>query len=44
MHKLRIRFDYGDLVEIPTQQLESAISGAQDLLGDLLRTFPDLNP
>lgn len=44
MHKLRNRFDYGDIVEIPTQQLESAISGAQDLLEDLLKTFPNLKP
>jgi len=44
MHKLRNRFDYGDVVEIPAQQLESAISGAKDLLGDLVKTFPNLKP
>ena len=40
LHKLRNRFDCGDIVEVSEQQLESAIAGAQDLLDDVLRTFP----
>jgi hypothetical protein len=44
LHKLRNRFDYGDTVEISEQQLEAAIAGAEDLLGDVLRTFPLVKP
>jgi uncharacterized protein (UPF0332 family) len=44
MHKLRNRFDYGDVVEVSEQQLQSAVAGAQDLLDDVLRTFPQINP
>jgi hypothetical protein len=44
LHKLRNRFDYGDVVEVSEQQLESAIAGAQDLLDDVLRTFPQIKP
>jgi hypothetical protein len=44
MHRLRNRFDYGDVVEVPEQQLASAIAGAQDLLDDVLRVFPKLKP
>jgi uncharacterized protein (UPF0332 family) len=44
MHKLRNRFDYGDVVEVSEQQLQSAVAGAQDLLDDVLRTFPEINP
>jgi uncharacterized protein (UPF0332 family) len=44
MHRLRNRFDYGDVVEVSEPQLESAIAGAQDLLDDLLRVFPKVRP
>ena len=44
MHRLRNRFDYGDVVEVSVPQLESAIAGAQDLLEDLLRAHPELKP
>lgn len=41
LHRFRNRFDYGDVVEIPEQQVERAIAGAQDLLDDVLRVFPE---
>jgi hypothetical protein len=41
LHRFRNRFDYGDVVEIPEQQVERAIAGAQDLLDDILRVFPE---
>jgi hypothetical protein len=44
MHRLRNRFDYGDVVEVSEPQLQSAIAGAQDLLDDLLRVFPMVGP
>lgn len=44
LHKLRNRFDYGDMVEVSEQQLDTAIAGAQDLLDDVLRAFPQIKP
>src|SRR5579864_3186229 len=44
LHRFRNRFDYGDIVEVSEAQLESAIAGAQDLLDDLHRTFPQVKP
>jgi len=32
------------VVDVSEQQLESAIAGAQDLLDDVLRTFPQIKP
>jgi hypothetical protein len=32
------------VVEVSEQQLQSAVAGAQDLLDDVLRTFPQINP
>jgi uncharacterized protein (UPF0332 family) len=43
-HRLRNRFDYGDVVEVSESQLKSAIAGAKDLLDDVLRSFPKANP
>ncbi len=43
-HKLRNRFDYGDVVEVSEAQLNSAIGGAQDLLLDVVRMFPKAKP
>jgi len=40
MHRLRNRFDYGDVVEVSEPQLAAAIAGAQDLLDDVVRVFP----
>ena len=44
VHRLRNRFDYGDVVEVSESQLASAITGAQDLLDDVLRVFPKAKP
>lgn len=43
-HRLRNRFDYGDLVEVSEAQLNAAIKGAQDLLGDVEQVFPQVRP
>jgi hypothetical protein len=43
-HRLRNRFDYGDVVEVSEPQLESVIAGAQDLLDDFLRVFLKVRP
>jgi uncharacterized protein (UPF0332 family) len=42
MHRLRNRFDYGDVVEVSESQLAAAIAGAQDLIDDVRRVFPNL--
>ncbi|MFZ1906990.1 MAG: hypothetical protein WAU56_16525 [Steroidobacteraceae bacterium] len=44
VHRLRNRFDYGDVVEVSESQLPSAIAGAQDLLDDVVRVFPKAKP
>jgi uncharacterized protein (UPF0332 family) len=43
-HRLRNRFDYGDLVEVSEAQLNAAIDGTQDLLKDVQRVFPEVRP
>jgi hypothetical protein len=43
-HRLRNRFEYGDLVEVSEAQLNAAIGGAQDLLEDVQRAFPHVKP
>jgi uncharacterized protein (UPF0332 family) len=43
-HRLRNRFDYGDLVEVSEGQLDAAIDRAQGLLDDVLRVFPHVKP
>jgi hypothetical protein len=40
MHRLRNRFDYGDVVEVSEAQLNGAIRGAQELQDDVSRSFP----
>jgi hypothetical protein len=42
LHKLRNRFDYGDIIDIAMEQLENALEGAEDLLEDVTKTFPEL--
>jgi uncharacterized protein (UPF0332 family) len=44
LHRLRNRFDYGDIVEVSEQQVETAIKGAEDLLQDIIKTFPAAKP
>lgn len=43
-HRLRNRFDYGDVVEVSESQLASAIAGAQELLDEVVRAFPKAKP
>jgi hypothetical protein len=38
----RNRFDYGDVVAVSEAQLEAAIRGAQALLEDVQREFPQV--
>ncbi|HEY5569789.1 MAG TPA: hypothetical protein VIM81_21400 [Gammaproteobacteria bacterium] len=42
-HRFRNRFDYGDIIEVPEQQVEVAIVATQDLLDDVLRVFPEVS-
>ena len=44
IHKLRNRFDYGDIVDVSESQVETTIADAQALLDDVLGTFPSLKP
>jgi hypothetical protein len=43
-HRFRNRFDYGDVIDVPEQQVEIVIAAAQDLLVDVLRVFPEASP
>lgn len=43
-HRLRNRFDYGDIVDVSEAQVETAIGDAEALLDDVLNTFPKLKP
>jgi len=42
LHRLRNRFDYGDIVDVSEDQVETMIQDAQDLLDAVRETFPDL--
>lgn len=44
IHKLRNRFDYGDIIDVSESQVETTIADAQALLDDVLSTFPSLKP
>ena len=44
LHRLRNRFDYGDVVEVSEAQLASAVGATQELLDDVLRVFPKARP
>lgn len=44
VHKLRNRFDYGDIIDVSEAQVETIIADAQALLDDLLNSFPTLKP
>ncbi|MFC4309263.1 hypothetical protein ACFPN2_09240 [Steroidobacter flavus] len=44
IHRLRNRFDYGDIVDVSEAQVETAIADAQALLDDVLKIFPALKP
>jgi len=44
MHRVRNRFDYGDIVVVSEAQLADAIAGAEELLEDVVRAFPKARP
>jgi hypothetical protein len=44
IHRLRNRFDYGDIIDVSEAQVETMIADAQVLLEDVLRTFPATKP
>lgn len=44
IHKFRNRFDYGDIIDVSQDQVETIIADAQTLLHDVLRTFPNSKP
>ena len=44
IHKLRNRFDYGDIIDVPGVQVETLIADAETLLADVLKAFPTLRP
>lgn len=44
IHRLRNRFDYGDIVDVSEAQVETAITDAGALLKDVLKAFPALKP
>ena len=44
IHRLRNRFDYGDIVDVSEEQVETTIADAQALLEDIVRAFPKAKP
>jgi uncharacterized protein (UPF0332 family) len=44
IHRLRNRFDYGDIVDVSETQVETTIADAQALLEDIVRAFPKAKP
>lgn len=42
LHRLRNRFDYGDIVDVSVDQVETMIRDAQDLLTAVRGAFPEL--
>ncbi len=44
IHRLRNRFDYGDIVDVSEGQVEATLADAQALLEDVVRTFPKTKP
>ena len=44
IHRLRHRFDYGDIVDVSEEQVETTIADAQALLEDIVRAFPKAKP
>jgi hypothetical protein len=44
IHRLRNRFDYGDIVDVSEEQVETTAADAQALLEDVVRAFPGVNP
>lgn len=43
LHRLRNRFDYGDIVEVSEDQVETLIRDARQLLEAVKAAFPDLS-
>jgi uncharacterized protein (UPF0332 family) len=44
LHRLRNRFDYGDIVDVSESQVETMIADARTLLDDVQRIFPKASP
>lgn len=44
LHRLRNRFDYGDIVDVSESQVETMIADAQALLDDVQRIFSKAKP
>lgn len=42
-HRFRNRFDYGDMVEVSVDQVETMLRDAKDLLVAVRQSFPELN-
>jgi uncharacterized protein (UPF0332 family) len=40
IHRFRNRFDYGDIIDVSEDQVDTITTDAQALLTDLLKTFP----
>jgi len=44
LHRLRNRFDYGDIIDVSEDQVATLISDAEVLLDDIVDTFPKTKP
>jgi uncharacterized protein (UPF0332 family) len=42
LHRFRNRFDYGDIVEVSGEQVETMVQDAANLLDSVRRAFPEL--
>lgn len=44
LHRFRNRFDYGDIVDVAEDQVETIIADAKRLFADVIDAFPNANP
>ena len=44
IHRLRNRFDYGDIIDVSEDQVATLIADAEVLLDDVVDTFPQTRP
>jgi hypothetical protein len=44
IHRFRNRFDYGDIIDVSEDQVETTIADAQALLDAVVKTFPRTKP
>jgi hypothetical protein len=44
IHRFRNRFDYGDIIDVSEDQVETTIADAQALLDDVVKIFPRTKP